>query len=138
MRAMRALARSGGTRKGDALASTVGTTPAFLAQALTPLVRSGWIRSDPGPKGGYRLLPESSRLSVLDLVEAIEGPTADGRCVLSAGSCTQVTRAWPCAMHDAWAKARRSLLAELAAVTVLERARGARARTRRARRTRAA
>ncbi len=126
LRAARELAHSGGTRKGEALATAVGTTPAFLAQALTPLVRAGWLRSEPGPRGGYTLVADATLLSVLELIEAVEGPTANARCVLSTGPCAQVQRTAPCALHEAWSGAQRSLLAQLAAAPLIERRRAVR------------
>lgn len=128
LRAVRDLAAAGEARKGEALAAAVGTTPSFLGQALTPLVRRRWIRSEPGPHGGYHLAPEAQELSVLDLIEAIEGPTSTVRCVLSERDCADATKGGPCALHGAWLCARSSLLRELAAQRVLD---GARARRRR-------
>ena len=127
LRAVRELAGAPESRKGEALAAAIGTTPSFLAQALTPLVRARWLRSDPGPRGGYRLARPADELSVLELIEAIEGPTANGRCVLSRGDCAEVTRSGaPCALHDAWTTARVSLLGALARQPAL---RGSRRRT---------
>lgn len=113
LRALRELADDDRTQKGDALASAIGTTPSFLAQALAALVRTRWLRSDPGPRGGYRLTPEARHLSVLDVIEAIEGPTVTGSCVLSADRCSEVSKLHPCALHDAWSTARGSLLEQL-------------------------
>ncbi len=116
--AVRALCRlaAGGRTKGAELAEKVGTSPAFLAQVLSPLVRAGWVRSDRGPTGGYELATSLDRLSVLALVEEIEGPTDDGRCVLRGGPCAEDGAV--CALHDAWVPARDSLLARLAATSV--------------------
>ncbi|MBM4434237.1 MAG: Rrf2 family transcriptional regulator [Chloroflexi bacterium] len=113
LRAVRALAYDDRTQKGDTLAVAIGTSPSFLAQALGALVRVGWLRSDPGPRGGYRLAPEARHLSVLDVIEAIEDPTVSGRCVLAADRCAEVANSYPCALHDAWSKARESLLEQL-------------------------
>lgn len=54
LRAMRAL-QPGGTKKGKDLALLVGATDHFLPQVMSPLVRRGWVVSEPGPRGGYRL-----------------------------------------------------------------------------------
>lgn len=120
LRAVRELAEANNVRKGDALAAAVGTTPSFLAQALAPLVRARWLRSDPGPHGGYALAVEARSLSVLDIIEAIEGPTTTGECVLSADTCAEAAQVTPCALHDAWSKARDSLLRQLRRASVLD------------------
>jgi Rrf2 family protein len=117
--AVRALcALSGGEQfKGSMLADRVGTSQAFMAQVLTPLVRTGWVHSEPGPTGGYRLVASLEGISMLDLIEAIEGPTVDGRCVLRGGPCPALTQE-TCALHDSWVPARDALLAHLASTPV--------------------
>jgi Rrf2 family transcriptional regulator, iron-sulfur cluster assembly transcription factor len=99
--------------KGSDLAERIGSTPAFVAQVMAPLVRNGWVRSDPGPTGGYELAAAIEGISMLDVIEAIEGPTVNGRCVLRGGPCPTDEN---CALHDAWIRARGALLAELAAI----------------------
>lgn len=101
--------------KGSDLATVVGSSPGFMAQVMSPLVQAGWVTSDPGPHGGYRLVASLEATSMLQVIEAIEGPTVNGRCVLRGGPCPdQVT----CALHDAWVPAREALLERLAATPV--------------------
>jgi Rrf2 family protein len=97
--------------KGAELAARLDASAGFLAQALTPLVNRGWVRSDPGPTGGYTLLADVDRLSVLDVIEAVEGQTDTDQCVLEDRACNAQDR--PCALHIPWSKARATLLAEL-------------------------
>jgi DNA-binding IscR family transcriptional regulator len=40
---------------GGALAEAIGTTVSFLPQVMAPLIKGGWVASDRGPGGGYRL-----------------------------------------------------------------------------------
>jgi Rrf2 family protein len=117
VRALAALAERGGRVKGSQLAATLDASPGFVAQVLNPLVRRGWVRSEPGPTGGYSLTVEPSRVSVLDVIEAIEGPTDTGRCVLVDRLCDQ---GGTCALHASWVPARSHLLRELARTTVVE------------------
>jgi Rrf2 family protein len=114
---MQALAVSGTRMKGPALADAVGSTPGFVSQVVTPLVRAGWVRSDPGPTGGYSLAVTLDDVSVLAVIELIEGPTDSGRCVLVDRPCNETGT---CAMHVPWMRARAQLLAELAATSVGE------------------
>lgn len=100
--------------KAAALADEVGTTPGFLSQAMSPLVARGWVRSDPGPTGGYRLVADLTQVSVLDVIEAVEGPTDDGRCVLEDRACA-VAGSGTCALHQPWVHARADLLGRLGA-----------------------
>lgn len=117
MRALRALAGAGGRLKATALADSVGSTPGFVAQVVSPLVRAGWVRSDPGPSGGYSLTAPLAGVSVLAVIEAVEGPTESGRCVLADRPCREDEQ---CALHVPWTRARAQLLAELAATPVAD------------------
>jgi Rrf2 family protein len=92
--------------KGPALAAALGTTPAFVAQVMGPLVKAGWVRSDPGPLGGYARRVALDEVSVLDVIEAVDGATDAGRCVVENRACDPTT---PCVLHDAWGQARDEL-----------------------------
>ena len=109
-RALIELARLGRRTKSVELAEAIGTTPGFLSQAMTPLATNGWVQSEPGPAGGYQLTADLADVSVLDVIEAIEGPSDAGRCVLEDRPCSG---AGPCALHQPWQRARTQLLDEL-------------------------
>ena len=117
MRALRVLADASDRVKGPALAEAVGSTSGFVSQVLNPLVREGWVRSDPGPSGGYSLGVDLTSVSVLDVIEAIEGPTDGGRCVLADRPCNE---SGTCALHVPWLRARAQLLRELDATSVAD------------------
>lgn len=110
-RALLALAASDGRRTASDLAAELDASPGFLAQAMTPLVNKGWVRSDPGRSGGYTAVASLDDVSVLDVVEAVEGGTDVTACVLEDRPCAGGGR---CALHDAWARARSDLLHQLA------------------------
>ena len=115
LRAVLALAEERERCKGSKLAERIGTSAPFIGQVISPLVRQGWVTSDPGPAGGYRIAADLAKVSLLQLIEAVEGPTKDDRCVLWGTPCP---RAEPCALHDPWKRARRALLRELDATSL--------------------
>jgi Rrf2 family iron-sulfur cluster assembly transcriptional regulator len=115
VRALLALA-DGRKLKASGLAEALGTTPAFVPQVLGPLVKSGWVRSDPGPTGGYSLVVGLDSLNVLEVVEAIDGPTESGRCVVEDRPCSRDGQV--CVLHEPWARARGQLTASLRATPV--------------------
>jgi Rrf2 family protein len=117
VRALVVLARTPARLKSGQLSSALGTTPGFVSQIMAPLVQAGWVRSDPGPTGGYQLVARADRLSVLAVVEAVDGPTDNGRCVVSDQPCLHRQ---PCALHRAWVRAREELTGTLHALTVAE------------------
>ena len=116
VRAVGLLAAAGRRVKGTELAELLGTTAGFVPQIIGPLVQRGWIRSDPGPTGGYSCRTAADAVSVLDVIEAIEGPTETARCVLEDRPCQGAD---PCALHAPWAHARSRLLDALAATPVI-------------------
>lgn len=118
--AVRALAFLGTTTervKGSVLAEELGTTSAFVAQVVGPLVKAGWVRSDPGPSGGYVNCADLNQVSVLDVVEAVDGVTDSGRCVVVDRACGSDS---PCALHAAWSRARGELIKVLGAMSLAD------------------
>lgn len=115
--ALRALAHldSNGLSSGSAIAAAIETTTNYLPQVLKPLIVRDWIQSTPGPNGGYSLSADLQDISMLDLLEAIEGDTEERRCVLRGVPCPAQEL---CALHDSWVRARDALLAELDATSL--------------------
>lgn len=97
------------------LAERVGTTAAYLAHVIGPLTKAGWVHSAPGPTGGHRLVADLGTVSLLDIIEAVEGPTDDGRCVMANRPCPAPE---PCAVHETWLRARSALTDELASTSL--------------------
>lgn len=117
LRVMKELGAQENRVAGPVLADSIGTTPLYLPQIISPLVKARWVRSTPGPLGGYQLLVALNDISVLDLVEAVEGPTTDSVCVLAPEVCPQDH---VCALHHAWLHARETLTKELGRVNLAE------------------
>ncbi len=120
LRALQLLAADPSLHKGEELAAAVGTTPGFLSQALTPLVRAGWIVSRFGARGGYRYAEPVQPPSLLDVISAIEGSLPDDECVLQSGlSCTPPAEVPVCALDEGWQRARIALLDALRGTSAL-------------------
>jgi Rrf2 family protein len=115
--ALRALDAAEGRVSRASLAQQVGTTATFLPQVMAPLVQAGWVASDRGPGGGYRLTDEASGVRLLDVVEAVEGPTADGRCVFRDAPCPGDES---CPIHAVWVEARQVLVDGFDEIFVLD------------------
>ncbi|BAN00710.1 RrF2 family transcriptional regulator [Ilumatobacter coccineus] len=115
VRALVVLHRAPTRLKSVDLAAALGTTAGFVPQVMGPLVREGWVRSVPGPTGGYEPVRDIDALNVLDVVEAVDGPTDSGRCVVADRPCAATE---PCALHVAWGRARRELVTSLKTMSV--------------------
>jgi|SRR6185437_1279343 len=109
---------------GARLAEFHDLPPAYLAKHLQALSRAGIVAADRGVKGGYRLGRAAAKISLLDIVIAIEGPQPAFRCaeIRQRGPCP----APPSACRKACPIARAFLTAEaawrkaLAGVTVAD------------------
>jgi len=89
--------------------------PALLAKLVPLLVRAGLLDSQRGARGGLALARPASEISMLEIVEAIEGPIAVNRCTATPVQCDKVSR---CSVHPVWQKAQ-DYLVELLKTTSL-------------------
>lgn len=65
---------------GRALAEFHGVSESYLLKHMQALTKAGICESVPGPTGGYRLARPTDQITVLDIVEAIEGTEPAFRC----------------------------------------------------------
>jgi Rrf2 family protein len=81
LRAMAELAAAGGGRPvtAEQLARAQGIPPKFLESILLQLRRSGLVRAQRGPDGGYRLARAAAEISLAAVIRAIDGPLANVR-----------------------------------------------------------
>ncbi len=114
---MQALCSCGALLPGTDLAETLGTSHQYLPQIMSPLVHKRWVSSSRGPRGGYQLSVQLDSISVLELIEAMEGVTDTDTCVLSGEICDASD---PCALHGAWSQARDALLGELSSMSLAD------------------
>ena len=83
----------------------------FLAKIVQKLTRAGIAESFRGTKGGFRLIRNSSQITMLDVIEAIEGVIALNRCAVEAKVCAFSPS---CAVHPVWVKVREEFREVLA------------------------
>lgn len=120
MRSAIALARAyggGAPRKIRELVVDTEVPRTFASQILADLVRAGLAVSRAGRDGGYRLSRAPEQISVLQVVEAAEGPLRAERCALGEGPCR-----WDavCPLHETWSEATARLAELLASTTLAE------------------
>ena len=58
-----------------------------VAQVMRALAQSGLLKSEQGPQGGYNIIRDLQRVSVLELMEIIEGPMAVAKCLHENAQC---------------------------------------------------
>ena len=78
---------------------------------MQTLTQKGLLTSYKGPKGGISLARSPQELTVLQVVEAIDGVEFLQKCVVGMPSCGGDH---PCALHDKWFSIREGIYAMLA------------------------
>ena len=94
----------------------------FLAKVLQSLTRAGLVVSHRGNTGGFELDDLHRAASILEIIEAIEGPLRLNLCLTSDRACTR--QSW-CPAHCVWGDAQDAMVAVLRAATIDELARRA-------------
>ncbi len=90
LRAMVQLARREGRSATAAeIAAAENIPPKYLEGILNRLKLSGLIDSERGKNGGYRMVGEPQDVSMLAIIEAMEGSVKPVSCVAAASSCAQ-------------------------------------------------
>lgn len=84
----------------------------FLAKVVGRLVEAGLLETRRGVAGGASLARDAGDITVLDVVEAVEGPIILNECLLEDEPCDRVAI---CPMHDVWESAQALMREELAA-----------------------
>lgn len=100
-----------GLRKAREIAAAMRIPPGYLPQILASLVRAGLLEATAGRDGGYRLGRSPYEISMLEVVEATEGPlTVMRECVLRDIPCGQDGY---CAAHGTWNDAQDAVARKL-------------------------
>lgn len=94
----------------------------FLCKVLQNLTRAGLVLSHRGNTGGFELNEPHRSASVLEVVEAVEGPIRLNLCLTSDHACPR--QGW-CPAHCVWADAQDALLSVLRQSTISDLARRA-------------
>jgi Rrf2 family protein len=111
------------------LAEFHGVPAAYLAKHLQALARAEVLETVKGPRGGYRLARPASEITILDVVEAIDGDEPAFRCneIRRRGPSAAPAREYAplCGINRAFLRADERWRDELRATTVEELALGA-------------
>lgn len=106
------------TLSGAAMAEAFGLSPSYLLKHLNMLSAARILESVSGPAGGYRLARPAERITLLDIVLAVEGREPAFRCgeIRQRGPAKLDASAYvkPCGINAAMLKAERVYRAALA------------------------
>jgi len=82
----------------------------FLAKIVSQLAASGMVRATRGARGGVALARSADLISLLDIVEAIDGPVALNECVTDPSNCPLGDT---CSVRPVWCETQTELVAKL-------------------------
>ncbi len=106
------------------LAEFHGVPAAYMAKHLQALAGAGVLETVRGPRGGYRLARPAPEISVLDVVEAIDGDEPAFRCseIRRRGPAAVPAREYrlPCGVHRTFMQADEAWRAELRATSIAD------------------
>jgi Rrf2 family protein len=88
--------------------------PSFLAKIVSQLSVAGLLQTSRGARGGVSLARSPEQISLLEVVEAIDGPILLNECVSGNGACVFGS---DCDMKDVWCEAQAELVNRLKATS---------------------
>ena len=97
------------------MAAGIDVPQALLAKIFQHLNRVGLVNSYRGTGGGFTLGRPAGQISLLEIVEAVEGPIILNRCLVAKGTCN---RDETCTVHPVWNSIQEKMRQMLREVTL--------------------
>ena len=117
--------KAGAVPSARDLAEFQGVSVSFVAKLFTTLEKAGIVKSEEGVRGGFRLGRPASEISVLEVVDAIEGAKPLFRCREIRKDCVLFNDDPPrwatrgvCAIHGVMLEAERKMRETLAGASL--------------------
>ena len=87
----------------------------FLAKLLQRLVRRHILTSSRGVNGGFQLAQKPSEITLLSIMEAVQGPAGINVCAIDSKRCKLSST---CAVHPVWVEMRKEVEKRLKRETI--------------------
>ena len=116
LRALAVMPEDGSYSLAKNLASSLGLPGPYLAKILQSLAQLGMLQSVRGPRGGFRLARPAHRITVGEVVEALEGIEAMSGCVMGFIHCDNHDN--PCPLHAPWSEVKAHMESSMTQVTI--------------------
>lgn len=110
-------ARPGDVLSAAGLAELAGLEAPTVSKVLKPLAQAGLVEGFRGVNGGYRLARAADAITLVEIVEAIEGPLGMTECSLHAGICGIEDS---CGVRANWRRINDVVAEALGAVTLAD------------------
>ena len=114
IRAVMYLSRLGANQRAatSQVAKEQSIPPSFLAKIISQLSIAGLLHTSRGARGGVMLAKPAQDISLLDVVEAIDGPISLNECSSPDGNCSFGE---DCLLKEVWCDAQEDLVNRLKA-----------------------
>lgn len=97
------------------MSETMGISFHFLTKILQKLTQGGVLKSTRGAKGGIALAKPAERITLLDIVQIMDGPGLFDGCILGLTGCGERK---PCPLHRHWGRERSRIQAMFRKMTL--------------------
>jgi Rrf2 family transcriptional regulator, iron-sulfur cluster assembly transcription factor len=112
---------SGGKTGIKKISSDLDLPKPFLAKILQQLAKQKILSSSKGPHGGFSLLKDPRKITLLDIVNTIDGNDVFTNCVMHNGSCEGVEKNnKPCPLHKDYEKTRTDMVSLFSRKTIYD------------------
>lgn len=101
----------------EEVASKLAVPRHFMGKIMKKLAKERILVSTKGPSGGFILNEHTLTLSLMDLIEIIDGVEIFDSCALRAKECNSMS---PCPMHFQFETVKRSLKSTLSDTTIAD------------------
>jgi len=92
----------------------------LLSKILQKLGKAGFVRSEQGANGGYKLARDAREITALEVIRSIDGPIVLTACFTEHGFCSHSDR---CNVREPLRKVHEGILRLLSSITIADMAR---------------
>ena len=110
-----ALLKDGKTASAKEIAEAYRIPAPILAKVLQKLARDGFLVSEQGTNGGYRLSKDPRTMTALEVIRAIDGPIILTNCFTEHGECELSAK---CSVREPLRKVHLGILKLLESITI--------------------
>src|SRR5205085_135631 len=112
-----AVNQSRGSSSAKEIADCYGIPLPLLSKILQKLGKSGFLRSEQGTNGGYKLARDPRDITALEVIRTIDGPIVLTACFTEHGFCSHSDR---CNVREPLRKVHEGILKLLSSITIFD------------------
>ena len=103
------------------IADTYGIPLPLLSKILQKLAKTGFLRSEHGTNGGYKLARDAREITALEVIRTIDGPIVLTTCFTEHGACTHTEK---CSVREPLRKVHEGILRLLSSISISDMSQG--------------